>query len=130
MSDIADQIRKRMEGPHAPANDSSARKVVIHVLGLHRAFRIFEECGHGHQFTENGRLPDGVLNVENVGLTCEDGYLYSICWCCCTEESGYQSEDCGTDHPHEGPEACWPCPTIHAAAKALGVDPRGSGADT
>lgn len=130
MSTLTEQIRQRMDDESRLGNDSAARKVVAHVLGLHRALRIFEECGHRHEYTGSGQLPDGVLNIESVGLTCEDGYLYSICWSCCTEESGYQSEDCGTDHPHEGAEACWPCPTIHSVAKALGIDPRAGVADT
>jgi len=82
------------------------------VLDLHNEFRIYDDCGHTH--TEAG---NGVLDIENVGLTCKDGYEYSICRSCCADGGEYQTEVCAS---HERP--CWPCPTHHAIATALGID--------
>lgn len=72
-------------------------------LGLHAEYPIYGECGHEHtEATE-----DGVVDVDDIGLTCEDGRLTSICRACCTDSSEYQTQECA-DH-HAGP--CWPCPT-------------------
>lgn len=91
---------------------SNALQAVYAVLDLHNEFRIYDDCGHQH--TEAG---NGVLDVENVGLTCSEGYEYSICRSCCADGGAYQTEDCAS---HERP--CWPCPTHHTIASALGID--------
>ena len=84
-------------------------------LELHREFKIYDECGHKHEFNSDGSLPEGVLNVSEIGLVCADGYLHSICRECCTGGSQeYQTEACASDHLHEGAAACWPCPTAAA----------------
>lgn len=90
-----------------------AGAAVLAVLDLHNEFRIYGECGHQH--TETG---NGVLDVENVGLTCEDGYEYSICRSCCSDGDSYQTEQCVDTHKHP----CWPCPTHHVIATALDID--------
>jgi hypothetical protein len=74
-------------------------------LALHSEFRIYGECDHQHNEDD-----PGVKSIENVGLTCEDGYEYSICRECCTSGSGYQSEDCA-EHDRV---FCWPCETSAA----------------
>lgn len=96
---LADLGATPTTGP-APA----AADPVAAALHLHREFRIYGECGHRH--TEEG---NGVISVENVGLTCAEGYEYSICRECCTSGSDYQTEECATNH--EGERACWPCRT-------------------
>jgi hypothetical protein len=77
------------------------------VRALHREHKIYQEdCGHDH--TEDD---PGVLDITDVGLVCEEGYDYSICWECCTYGSGEQSQECaGGDHG----ATCWPCRTIRA----------------
>lgn len=78
------------------------------VVDLHKPMRIYGECGHTHQPGD-----PGTLEVDDVGLVCEDGYEYTICLECCADGSA-QTEDCATNHPHldEGP--CYPCPTRRA----------------
>ena len=94
----------------SPTNSQAA---LLAVLDLHNEFRIYGECGHRH--TEAG---NDVLDVENVGLTCEDGYQYSICRSCCADGDSSQAEQCVDTHEHP----CWTCPTHHAIASALGID--------
>jgi hypothetical protein len=93
----------------SPDTDTAALRARLDaVQHLHREFRIYDECGHRH--TEEG---NGVISVENVGLTCPDGYRYSICRECCTCGSDYQTEECATNHQHA---CCWPCDTHRAAS--------------
>lgn len=80
------------------------------VLDLHKPFRIYDECGHNHAEGEAG-----VIEVEEIGLVCEDGYQYSICGECCADDV-YQKEECGSDHHHP----CYPCPTVRAITSVLG----------
>jgi hypothetical protein len=86
---------------------AALRAALDSVKHLHREFRLYGECGHQH--TEEG---NGVISVENVGLTCQDGYEQSICRECCGDGGEYQSEECAANH--EG--LCWPCPTHTAAS--------------
>jgi hypothetical protein len=79
------------------------------VRELHRPFKIYDGCGHEHEWGDDGNPPDGVQEVDEIGLVCDDGYQYSICWSCCTQGSGYQTEDCaGHRHGKDVPQ----CPTI------------------
>jgi hypothetical protein len=72
---------------------------------LHQPHKIFDECGHEHEWNGDGSLPDGVREVEEVGLVCDDGYQYSICWSCCMQGSRYQTEDClGHRHGKDVPQ--------------------------
>lgn len=114
---------------------------VAAVLERHRPLRIYDDCGHQpHEAGPNGGIPEGMVELEGIGLVCERGYRYSICLECCTGRDGFQSELCAMDHHHVGefvqsrlaesssmPEgyrgACWPCPTVRAIAEALGVQP-------
>jgi hypothetical protein len=79
-------------------------------LALHRETKIYDECGHKHKMADDYTVPAGLHLIEEVGLTCEDGYQYSICRECCTDD-GYQTETCVDNHEHGGSAACWPCPT-------------------
>lgn len=83
------------------------------VLALHREYKIYEECSHRHtaKDVETGMAVD----IENVGITCEEGHAYSICWGCCAGEGEGQTEQCVSVHDLTH---CWPCPT----ARALGVE--------
>jgi hypothetical protein len=72
----------------------------------HAEIRLYRECGHQHVEGE-----PGVRDADDAGLVCEDGYLYSICQHCCTDDTGYQSDACGNRHD-DG--RCWPCPTRKA----------------
>ncbi len=87
-----------------------AERRIQKVRDLHSPMRIYDECSHAHDVNDDGGLPDGVRLVENVGLVCEDGFMYEICRECCTDGGEYQTEQCA-EHPHEGPAACYPCPT-------------------
>jgi hypothetical protein len=76
-------------------------------LKIHSQFRVYDECGHQHEDDD----PD-VIEIDEIGLTCGDGYLYSICANCCTGGSReWQTETCASEHKHDGDAACWPCPT-------------------
>jgi hypothetical protein len=79
------------------------------VRELHRPFKIYDECGHNHHIDDGRRIYHGVIDIDEIGRTCDDGYQYAICWSCCTQRSGYQTEDC-TGH-HHGPDVPQ-CPTI------------------
>jgi hypothetical protein len=77
------------------------------VRDLHAEFKIYDDCGHHH---EPG---DGVVDIEEVGLVCKDGYLYSICRECCTDGGQeYQTETCAAEH--DTSRNCWPCTTRRA----------------
>jgi hypothetical protein len=79
---------------------------------LHSEYKIYDECGHNHRYSEDGDLEPGVIEVEDVGLTCEDGLQYVICRECCTHGGRQgQTVTCVDDHDHG---VCWPCPTLQA----------------
>lgn len=121
-TDLPHAIMRKILDPDVVVHGNELAAAILSVLTLHRAHRIFDECDHHHQYTDEGKVPEGVLEIEEVGLTCEAGFMYSICWSCCTQESGYQSEGCADNHDHRGgPESCWPCPTVQAMAKDLHV---------
>lgn len=62
----------------------------------HKEHRIYDECGHDHREGD-----PGTVHVWDVGICCEDGYLYSVCYACHTDD-GEMTED--------GPwEQAWPC---------------------
>lgn len=80
------------------------------VRSIHREFRIYRECGHEHTDDDLGK--PGVIELDDVGVVCQAGSLYSICAACCTDGE-FQREDCADDHPHDD-APCWPCPTLAA----------------
>jgi hypothetical protein len=71
------------------------------VLALHTECRFYDECGHSHTDEEVAR--GEAHDIEEVGITCEEGYLYSVCRMCHTDD-GRARED--TD------EGSWPCATV------------------
>lgn len=72
------------------------------VRDRHSEYRIYDECGHGHDADE-----PGIGYAVEIGFVCEDGYMYSVCRECCTAD-GAHTEHCATDH---APADCWPCRT-------------------
>lgn len=79
--------------------------VLRHVQALHSEFRIYDECGHQHTETDVF-----VRDIADVGLVCEEGFMYSVCRHCCTDASGDQTEECASSHDHSR----WLCPTRQA----------------
>ncbi len=79
-------------------------------LALHSQFRVYTECGHHHEDDD----PD-VIEIDEIGLACGDGFMYLICANCCTGGSReWQTEACASEHKHDGSATCWPCPTRKA----------------
>lgn len=78
--------------------DATSR-ALLRLIEWHKPFRIFKECGHDHEPDEEGVMPVGVEDVQDVGFTCRDGYMYSICWACCCDGYG-QPEHCVDGHDH------------------------------
>jgi hypothetical protein len=62
---------------------------------LHREHKIYDECGHKHTEAD-----EGVRNISDVGLVCDEGYMYSVCHYCCTDSVGDQTEECVSEHDH------------------------------
>lgn len=120
-----------------PGGYAMMRAALRGVIEVHRESRIFDDCGHHHDYAEDGSAPAGLIEVPEVGLVCEaEGYQYSICWACCTGTDGVQSEHCASEHDQLGVQvrmtaagkweyrgACWPCATVRAVAEALQVQP-------
>jgi hypothetical protein len=95
------------------------RAALERVRALHSEWRIYDECGHKH--TDEDVTAGRAKHVNDVGTVCEDGLMYVVCRHCCTDDGGYQIEDC-LYHAH-GPE--FPrCATI---ATIDGPDAHGSG---
>jgi hypothetical protein len=96
------------------------REAAARVLALHVPHLIYDECGHRHEEGDQG-----VTEIPDVGLTCQDGYAYTICRHCCASDGLGQGEMCCDDNQHlrkadqSIERTCWPCPT----ALALGVQP-------
>ena len=74
---------------------AAAEAAIARVRSLHKPFRLYDECGHDHEYNEPGtRYIEELSNV-----TCEDGFLYEICDECCAHR-GEQSKECLDDHDH------------------------------
>lgn len=80
-------------------------EAVRHALELHKPLKIYGECGHEHEYGD-----PGTVDVENVGLTCQDGFETTICLECCALGMA-QTEECASNHPYASGQPCWPCPT-------------------
>jgi hypothetical protein len=75
---------------------------------LHTEWKCYDECGHQH--TDEDVLAGRAFDIDNVGVTCEDGHLYSVCRECHTTDG----------EPREDTEdGEWPCPTIRAIEKEV-----------
>ena len=77
------------------------------VVELHQPFGIYDECGHQHDEGE-----PGVIEVDAVGLTCEEGRIQTVCRGCDTEDGEVDEDTSDGD---------WPCPTLRVIAERLGV---------
>jgi hypothetical protein len=95
---------------------------IVDLLDEHKPYGIYTECGHRHELTENGGFPDGVIDVDDVGLTCAKGLEYWICEVCCGTSDYGQPERCAAEHDHHvyggGGTHCLVVATI---ASSLGV---------
>jgi hypothetical protein len=100
------------------ATDKQWRAAVQAVLDIHAPHRIYNECGHNHS-DEDGEAFD-VLDVDDVGMVCEAGYLYSVCSECCTDQDGDQTERCADTHKHDREDNAY-CRTVWAMVGALGL---------
>lgn len=97
---------------------------ISRVLASHSEIRVYTECGHHHDEEEVNT--GQAKNVDDVGFTCEDGFMYSICRSCCCDDGEHQSGTCVDDHEYP----CWPCQThatllpsaLHAVRAALQGD--------
>ena len=76
------------------------------VLEIHTPWGIYDDCGHDHQSTDG----PGVLDIEDVGLTCEEGRVQTVCRHCALTEDEPDENTCEHD---------WPCPTVRAVAEKL-----------
>ena len=67
-------------------------RMIIRIRELHRPFRIYEPCAHEHEDAD-------IVNCREF-ISCEAGYMYSVCAeCCCT--GGDQTEECADGHEHD-----------------------------
>ena len=72
------------------------------VRKLHVPFKCYDECGHEH---ENANELLGIVEIDDIGLTCEDGVLYTVCRECHTDDG----------EPNENTEdGEYPCATLKA----------------
>jgi hypothetical protein len=114
MSDLTQQIRDRCDDPvDCVLSPQPYADAVRAVLELHTPKRIYDECGHVHTPEE-----PGISEVNEIGLVCDDGYMYTVCGGCCSSH-GYQSENCADSHDHT---VCWPCLNVQAIADKLGIE--------
>jgi len=63
------------------------------ILKLHTPFPIYEECGH------DGDCPTEPIEIDGEFFTCEEGFMYFVCFECCVVND-YQHEDCAGGHDH------------------------------
>lgn len=90
----------------------AAIRGVACVRRLHREFKIYGECGHRHHLDDWESGVAGVRLVAEVGLVCEDGYLYSVCRECCAPGEVGQNRECAENHDHKADG--WECNTLAA----------------
>ena len=78
------------------------------VRKLHSKFGIYDSCGHEHTDEECEKEGSGVVYVEDVGLTCEEGLVQWVCRECDTVDCEPDEYTC---------EGKWPCATLIALEK-------------
>jgi len=69
------------------------------ILKLHAPFKIYDECGHDHSEDES----PVAFEINDVGMVCEDGYQYSVCIQCCTDNDTMTEECMNHDHGKDVP---------------------------
>lgn len=114
MTDLAGQIRAKLPS----VLRTEAAHAIEAVLDLHKPFTVWDDCGHAHDYNEDWTVPEGLTDVNDVGLVCEDGVSYVICRHCCCGDSDYQDESCVSAH---GIEFHDPCPTVRVIVEQLGL---------
>jgi hypothetical protein len=124
-------VRKDMQDHHDEIDDcvsplfndaSELGGAVQAVLDMHKPFGVYtEECGHDHEYNEDGSLPEGVLDINDVGLVCQDGLMYRVCTHCCLDGWDEQREHCANDHDHHYQGVY--CPTVAVMAEGMGIEP-------
>lgn len=114
--DLAQQVRdylaryNRIVPDVAPAPLVDALSIL---LARHHPHPLYTECGHRHEEGD-----EGVVDVEDVGYVCAEGYQHDICESCCFDICGQQDEHCAGTHDH----ARGHCPTVVTViADALGI---------
>lgn len=109
----------------AAATDPTALAAIAAVRSVaarHYPWNIYEECDcdPGHRDEDVG--VGTVVDVAEVGPTCEDGFRYNICAECCTNETPWskeQLEDCANGHDHCTDRPL--CQTLTGIEGALGL---------
>ncbi len=87
----------RSDIPELIAHIKHLEAVVEAVAAIHTPHAIYDQCDHEHTADEIGTR--GVVDVGEIGLTCEK--MYDICSeCCVVRDDGSQSETCATYHTH------------------------------
>jgi hypothetical protein len=120
VTELHDLIREKLDaraGSPLFMWHNQASAAIRAVLDIHKPYYIYEPCGHQHELTEDLQIPPGVRNVDDVGLVCDDGLLYTICFHCCAGDHS-QTERCVSEHQHEEHA---PCPTVRTIATQLGL---------
>ena len=106
----------------------TALTAVRSVAARHFPFNIYEECDCNPGHSEEDIGAGTVVDVNEVGPTCEDGFRYSICAECCGHENSWsfeQREECANDHDHCTDRPL--CQTLTGIEGALGLaDPEWS----
>lgn len=71
---------------------------------LHQPFGIYDECGHEHKGDEETEKADepGVVYVAEVGFTCEEGRVQTVCRHCHTDDGEVREDTSDWE---------WPCAT-------------------
>ena len=75
-----------------------AVETIAKVRALHLPSKIYRKCEHSH--IEDEERTGRAFNVADVGLTCDEGYWYSICENCCLDDYFERTEDCEGCHAH------------------------------
>jgi hypothetical protein len=106
---------------------TSRHRAILAVTELHHPVGIYDDCGHvgHHEYGPDGAVPDGLHELQNIGLVCESGRVWTVCAECCCERDDHTQMTTVCDVSHDPGSAttqpCWPCPTVRAMAEAMGV---------
>lgn len=102
---------KKLPRPFDLPDPGTLATRILAVREIHSPHGIYTECDHDHRDED----APGVIEIPEIGLTCEEGLMYRVCASCCVEpgwSEGFQLEHCANRHTHtkDGPV----CPTIAA----------------
>jgi hypothetical protein len=109
---MTDRLKAWLDETSAYSNPARDMEKVLRalraVVELHSEFRIYDECSHQH--TDEEVTAGTAFDVEDVGITCEEGYLYSVCKKCHTDDG---------DVTEDTPDGEWPCEELRAIEKEV-----------